>query len=239
MPEYENWVHVCTRIPRYDFCGNWQMILKKLFLSILLAVFTGSLFAIEKIVIVGLFKDKAIVDLDGKRYVMNIGKPTPEGATLISANSKEAVIDIDGNVETYTLGTHISSSYTKALSGKKVIIPRDENGMYRVNGSINDFQVNFVVDTGASLVSMNRHQAKRIGLDYKLTGKEAIVNTASGTDKVYIVTLKKVKVGEIEIRDIAAAVHDGDHPAVILLGNAFLSRVDMNREGRVLELEKK
>ncbi|OGT30488.1 MAG: hypothetical protein A2W28_07590 [Gammaproteobacteria bacterium RBG_16_51_14] len=215
------------------------MILKNILLVILLAVFIRPVFAIEEIVIVGLFKDKAIVDLDGKRRILAAGQTSPEGATLISANSKEAVIEIDGEVKTYTLGTHISSSYTKASSGKKVIIAPDANGMYRVNGSINDFQVDFVVDTGATLVSMNKHQAKRIGLDYKLQGKEGVANTASGEDKVYLLILKKVKVGDIEMRDVAAAVHDGDHPDVILLGNAFLSRVDMSREGRVLELEKK
>ena len=215
------------------------MILKNILLVILLAVFIRPVFAIEEIVIVGLFKDKAIVDLDGKRRILDAGQTSPEGATLISANSKEAVIEIDGEVKTYTLGTHISSSYTKASPGKKVIIAPDANGMYRVNGSINDFQVDFVVDTGATLVSMNKHQAKRIGLDYKLEGKSGVAYTASGEDKVYLLILKKVKVGDIEMRDVAAAVHDGDHPDVILLGNAFLSRVDMSREGRVLELEKK
>jgi aspartyl protease family protein len=86
---------------------------------------------------------------------------------------------------------------------------------------------------------MNKHQAKRIGLKYKLEGEESLSNTASGFAKIYLIELKKVKVGDIEIRNVQAAVHDGDHPTVILLGNAFLSRVDMNREGRLLELEKK
>lgn len=215
------------------------MILKKTFLFTVILVFIQPAIAIEKIVIVGLFKDKAIVTLDGKQRVMSVGKTTPEGATLISANSKEAVIEIDGKQEPYTLGSHISTHFASPTGGKKVIIAPDPGGMYLVNGSINGFQVNFVVDTGASVISMNKHQAKRIGLKYKLEGEEGVSYTASGKNKVYLIELKKVKVGDIEIRNVQAAVHDGDHPAVILLGNTFLSRVDMNREGRILELEKK
>jgi aspartyl protease family protein len=215
------------------------MILKKVVLFTLIVIFIQSVFAIEKITILGLFKDKAVVTLDGKRRVLNVGKTSPEGATLISATSKEAVIEIDGIQETYTLGTHISSSFTAPSAGKKVTIGPDASGMYRVNGSINNYQVNFVVDTGATLISMNKHQAKRIGLNYKLEGKEAVSNTASGLAKVYLIKLEKVKVGDIELRDVQSAVHDGDYPDVILLGNAFLSRVNMHREGRILELEKK
>jgi aspartyl protease family protein len=215
------------------------MILKKVFLFILIVIINPSVFAIEKIMVMGLFKDKAIVTLDGKRRVLNVGETSPEGATLISATSKEAVIDIDGTQKTYTLGTHISSTFTAPSEGKKVTIGPDPFGMYHVNGSINNYQVNFIVDTGATFISMNEHQAKRIGLNYKLEGKEAVSNTASGVAKVYLVKLKKVKVGDIELRDVQAAVHDGDHPEVMLLGNAFLSRVNMNREGRILVLEKK
>ncbi|MCZ6803864.1 MAG: retropepsin-like aspartic protease [Proteobacteria bacterium] len=61
--------------------------------------------------------------------------------------------------------------------------------MYSISGTINGFHVAFVIDTGATLVSMNSNVAKRIGLDYKLKGKESVSYTASGKDKVYIVNL--------------------------------------------------
>lgn len=195
--------------------------------------------AIDSVSVLGLFKDKAVVELDGKRRVLSIGKPSPEGVILISANSKEAVLEIEGQRNSYALGRHIGSSFKKAEVGKIVTVAPDQSGMYEVNGSINDFQVKFMIDTGATLISMNKHQAKRVGLQYKLEGRESVSSTASGLDKIYIVRLKKVKVGEIELRNIDAAVHDGDFPSVILLGNSFLNRVDMKRQGRILELQKK
>ena len=195
--------------------------------------------AIDKIVVNGLFQDKAIVTIDGKQRVLKKNEPSPEGALLIEANSKEAIIEIDGKQEIYTLGTQISGSFKKARDGKKLILAPDSNGMYNVNGTINGSNVSFVVDTGATLVSMNSNIAKRLGIDYKLEGEEGAVYTASGKDKIYLVNLKKIRVGDIELDNVKGAVHEGDFPVTTLLGMSFLSRLDMKREGRVLELQKK
>ena len=109
--------------------------------------------------------------------------------------------------------------------------------MYTIDGSINDFQVSFLVDTGSSYISMNKQQAQRLGLDYKMNGQQSLSSTASGMDKIYIVTLARVRVGEIELNDVQGAVHDGDFPKEVLLGNSFLSKITMKREGRLLKLE--
>ena len=216
--------------------------MKKIILTMLLVVNClcfVNVHAIDNIVVLGLFKDKAIVELDGKRRVLTLNQVSPEGVTLISASSQEAVLEIDGEHKSYTLGKHIGGSYRKAETGVTVTVSPDEQGMYHVNGSINGFQVRFVIDTGATLISMNSPQAKRLGLQYKLDGQQALSSTASGLDKIYIVNLKKVKVGDIELTNIKGAVHDGDFPTVILLGNSFLNRVDLQRKGRILTLEKK
>jgi aspartyl protease family protein len=204
---------------------------------LLLLFYTGNVLAIENINILGLFKNKVILKVDGKQRILAVGKKSPEGIVLISANSREAVLEIDGVQDTYTLGSHIGGKFEKPSGGKISTIAPDEQGMYWVNGSINGFQVDFVVDTGATLVSMNKHQAKRIGLNYKLTGKESMSNTASGLSKIFIVKLDKVRVGDIEISNVEGAVHDSDFPKVILLGNTFLNRVNMKREGKILQLQ--
>jgi len=198
---------------------------------------TRAVFAVDNINIVGLFRDRAIVELDGVRRVLVPGKPTPEGAVLISANSREAVIEINGVEDTYTLGSHISSQFKGPTGQKTVTIAPDSTGMYVVNGSINDFQVEFIIDTGASYISMNKHQAERIGLNYKMEGEKKLSSTASGMDKVYVIKLNKVAVGDIVLNNVQGAIHDGDFPKQILLGSTFLSRVNMKRDGRLLKLE--
>jgi aspartyl protease family protein len=196
-------------------------------------------FAIDKIVINGLFKNKVIVTIDGKQRVLKVGKSSPEGALLIQSNSKEAIIEIDGQQETYVLGSHIGGNFSAPTEGKKLILAPDSAGMYNVSGTINGTHVPFIVDTGATLVSMNSNIAKNLGIDYKLDGIEGYSNTASGKDKIYIVKLKKVTIGDIEIHNVEGAVHEGNFPVTTLLGMSFLGKLDMKREGRVLELHKK
>ena len=45
------------------------------------------------------------------------------------------------------------------------------NGMYRVGGSINGFPVDFLVDTGATLIAMNRNEARRLGINFRVDGQ--------------------------------------------------------------------
>lgn len=211
-----------------------------LFIASFIFLFVSSLsFAIDKIVVNGLFKNKAIVTIDGKQRVLRKDQVSPEGALLIESNSKEAIIEINGEQKTYTLGSHIGASFTAPTEGKKLILTPDSAGMYNVSGSINGSHVAFVVDTGATLVSMNSNIAKKLGIDYKLTGKEGQSYTASGKSKIYIVNLKKVKVGDIELHNVKGAVHEGNFPLITLLGMSFISKLDIKREGRIMELHKK
>ncbi len=61
----------------------------------------------------------------------------------------------------------------------------------------------------------------------------------AGYSKIYRVRLKRVKIGEIELRNVEAAVHDGDFPPVTLLGMSFLGRLDIQSSGDGLELKRK
>lgn len=206
-------------------------------LLLLALVVCGPATALD-IVVVALFKDKAIVTIDGTRRVLNAGDVSPEGAKLIKANSDEAVFEINGQRETFGLGAHIGTSFTAASSREVQIFP-DPAGMYTTTGSINGHLINFLVDTGATNIALNSNHAKRLGIDFRYTGKKGYVETASGVEEAYGVILRTVKVGEIELRDVQATVIDGDFPSDVLLGMSFLGRVDMQRVGTTLTLRKK
>ncbi len=57
--------------------------------------------------------------------------------------------------------------------------------------------------------------------------------------KTYRVSLESVRIGAIVLRDVVASVIDGNFPRDVLLGNTFLNRVEMRREGDILELRKR
>ena len=207
-------------------------------LLMVLISLAGTATAATKITVVGLFKDTAIVMIDGTRRLLRSGDTSPEGITLISATSAQAVLEIDGEQKVYSLGGQIGGSYAKPSHAKVRIWPTPDN-MYVVLGSINGYPVDFIVDTGATLVSMSGREAKRLGIDYRVVGTPARSSTASGVVKIYLVNLNKIKVGDIELRNVRGAVHHGDFPAATLLGMSFLSRLTMRQDGQVLELELK
>lgn len=190
----------------------------------------------EQIQVLGLFTGKAILMIDGQRHTLAVGESTPEGVRLIAADSDSAVIEMNGQRRKLELGSQISSYYPEAK--KKVVdIYPDSAGMYRVSGSINDHSVNFLVDTGASAIAMNRGLAERLGIDYRQKGIMGMAETASGKVPVYQVKLDKVTVGTIRIFNVLAMVIEGQQPSQVLLGQSFLNQLHMKREGALLRLE--
>ncbi len=194
--------------------------------------------AVEQIRVMALFPNKAMVSVDGTNRLLRLGKPTPEGVLLISANSREAVIEVDGERDTYRLGNHIQTSFSKP-EAVEAQIWRNQSGGFETVGSINGRTVNMLVDTGATAVALNAREAKRLGIRYRLNGKKIMVATASGNAGGYAVTLDRVKVGQIEFYNVPAVVVDGDHPREVLLGMSFLRRTTMEDQGKVLILRAK
>jgi len=204
-----------------------------IFVSCLLAGLTQA----ADILVLGLFKDMVILRVDDKQYKLRIGEASPEGIKLIEANSEQAVLEIDGQQETYGLGSHISSKFSAPEKASAIIRPT--NGMYQVSGFINRQPVDFLVDTGASSIAMNANLARKLGINFRYEGEEGYSSTASGYAKIYKLKLDSVQIGDIVVNNVEAAVLDGDFPTTALLGMSFLNRVNMKRDGQLLMLEKK
>lgn len=211
--------------------------MNRIFLSLLAGLILPQTVFATDIFVLGLFKNKAIVKIDGKQRVLKLGKKSPEGVTLVSANSYSAILEVNGEEQEYKLGQRVSSSYKQKKLGEASIMP--VNGMYSTQGFINGQPVEFLVDTGASWIAMNSGHARRLGINFRYTGKPAVVSTANGVVSAYKVTLAKVRVGEIELTNVTASVLDGDSPPKVLLGNSFLNRVDMQRQGQIMLLKQK
>lgn len=208
---------------------------------ILFALFYFSLstaaHAVEKIEVQGLFANKAVLLIDGKRHILAVGKTSPEGVKVVSADSRGAVLEVNGSAKQFDLGSAstISTSFAQRTTQQETIFV-NAGGMYMTYGSINGRSVHFLVDTGASAIAMNINQAKRLGIRYQQEGKPAGVSTASGFEKAYRVRLKSVSVGKITQTDVEALVIAGSHPGPILLGMTFLGQLDVERSGNAMTL---
>lgn len=191
------------------------------------------------ILVMGLFKDMVILRVGNTRHKLRKGESTPQGIKLISANSDKAVLEINGRRESYSLGTH-THSISFGKKEKKTSEARiwSNRGMFLTSGLINGSPVNFLVDTGATWVAMSIRDANKLGIDYRKRGRKSVANTASGVAVTWIIDLKSVKVGGIELQQVKGAVIEGAGPKVVLLGMSFLSRVKMQHEGQLLLLQK-
>lgn len=194
--------------------------------------------AVDQVVVLGLFSGKAVLEIDGKRRVLKAGERSPEGVLLVSADSRAATIEIAGKQQRMELGTHIGGSFQGPQLAEVQVWP-DQRGMYKIVGSINGLPVDFLVDTGASTIAMNSSQAKRLGIDFRVQGDRGMVSTASDVVPAYKVTLDRVTVGDITLRQVTAVVIDGAQPQDVLLGMSFLGQLDMQRQGQVMVLKQK
>jgi aspartyl protease family protein len=208
------------------------------FSSLFLLLLPLTSLAVDSVRVKALFPDKAMVEIDGTTRVLKVGKTSPEGVTLISADSREAVIELNGERKSYSLDNQIGGTLT-APKKAEVRIPRGVHGDYSTVGSIDGRTVNFLVDTGASSIAMSEVEAKRLGIPYWLKGEKAEVQTASGFARAYRVTLDEVRVGEISMRQVQAFVVEGNNPARVLLGMSFLGRLEMENAGNMMVLRTK
>lgn len=188
--------------------------------------------------VVGLFSDRAVVVIDGKQHILRTGQTSPEGVKLLAADSESAVLQIEGQQVEARLDGRVSAR-KRSAAVKEFQVWRNSAGMYTTVGSINGLPVPFLVDTGATQVAMNAGEARRLGIDYRVTGMPASVTTASGVERAWAVTLDSVTVGGLELHNVGAVVLEGSLPQQTLLGMTFLSRLEISNDGRLMTLRKK
>lgn len=161
------------------------------------------------------------------------------GLQLISADSRSAVLSINGRQQRMELSRDYNQGGYSTPEKQRLIIARGRGGHYWVNGSVNGSSMPFLLDTGASAVALNAVQARRLGIDFMASGKPMQVTTASGVERGWQVTLRSVKVGAIEVLGVEAIVLEGNFPADALLGMSFLNRIGWRQEQDALVLEAK
>lgn len=184
-----------------------------------------------------LAQGSAILMIDGKQRMLREGSKSPEGVLLVSADGKQAVVDVEGKRKTITLSRGIVNQF-KTAAKTEIRIASGVGGHYQTQGLINGRTVEFLVDTGATTIAMNHFEAERLGIDYR-AGTPINVNTANGVAKAFLITLPSVSVGNIVVNQVPAAVSSTDSPSVVLLGNSYLGKVDLKIDEGVLVLKEK
>lgn len=159
---------------------------------------------------------------------LRIGDVSPEGVRLTGINRGTALLEVDGKAISLTLG---QSSFAQTS------LNADASGHFVVTAYINGIPVRSIIDTGATHVSLNSDEARRMGIDLT-RARRSVSQTANGAVPVYIVNLARVQVGDIVLANVSGSIVEGgaaQHP-VALIGMSFLKQIEMRRSGSTMIL---
>jgi aspartyl protease family protein len=109
--------------------------------------------------------------------------------------------------------------------GGEVRLKADARGHFVLEAAINDRPATFMADTGATLVVLTYEDAARLGLSPHSLDFSGMAETANGVSRVAPVTLDRVRVDDITVRDVPAVVAERGALGTNLLGMSFLSRL--------------
>lgn len=194
----------------------------------------------QTVVLSGILGGKALLVVDGAPPKSVATGETHRGVKLLSAQGSQAEVEIAGKRQTLRLGegpVSAAPGAPEAGDRRRIVLHAGSNGHFRTQGQINGRTVNFIVDTGASVVSMSVTDAEAIGLRYQ-SGQTVQVSTANGVTVGWRVKLSTVRLGSLDVYDVEALVTPAPMPYV-LLGNSYLTRFQMTRTNDQLVLEQR
>lgn len=196
----------------------------------------GSPVFAQEVGLAGVLGSKALLIVNGgEPQAVPVGQ-TIDGVKVIAIQGDHVIVDIGGKKRPLKIGQRAIGN-SSGGGAERITMTADASGHFYTMGSINGTSVRFIVDTGATMISLGASDARRIGLDFK-GGLKGMTNTANGQAIVSKVTLDTVRVGGITLHNVDALIHQTEMP-IALLGMSFLNRMEMQREGDTMTLKKR
>ena len=128
-------------------------------------------------------------------------------------------------------------SQSTSTGYRMVTLRSDRNGHFQVEARVEGRPVEFMVDTGASMIAMRETAAARLGIHPSERDYTVKTQTANGVGRAARVQLNSVEVNGIVVRDVEAFVVPDEALSTNLLGMSFLSRVRWSHDRGKLVLE--
>ena len=116
----------------------------------------------------------------------------------------------------------------------EVRLQRNRQGHYVASGTINGQAVEFMLDTGATDVSIPAPIAEKLGLK---RGRAMTYQTANGAITAWQTTVDTIQLGQLQLGPIRASINPNDSSGAVLLGMSFLRHLDFSQQGNTLTLK--
>ncbi len=187
------------------------------------------------VAVVGVFPGKAVLVIDGGGpYTVPVGGARGP-VRVVSVDEGSAVLELDGRRASVPVGA--APMRAEPDAGMRVVLAPDARGHYIAQGAVNGASLRFLVDTGATAVTIPGEFARRAGIDAS-RGQPVLVSTANGQVAARRVRLDRVSLGSLVIYQVDAIVQEG-LGEYALLGMSFLNRTDLRRDGDRLVLTRR
>ncbi len=117
----------------------------------------------------------------------------------------------------------------------EIQLQANRQGHYLANGTINNQHVTFILDTGATTVSVSDTMARKAGLQRQQRGR---ARTAAGTVDVWSTTIPELRLGDLTFHNVPGTINPAMDPDMVLLGMSVLGELDFSQQAGVLTLRK-
>ena len=206
----------------------------------LLALFAAPAAWSQTVSLQGMLGNRALLIVDHGAPKTVAPGDSWKGVKVLSTQGDQATVEAGGQRFTLRVGeapASVGGAGGGSGGATRIVLTAESGGHFMANGAINGRAAYFMVDTGASMVSMAARDAERFGIDYK-GGQPVQLGTANGPALAWRVKLGSVRVGDVEVREVDAVVSQQPMPFV-LLGNSFLTRFQMRRDNDQMVLERR
>ena len=220
-----------------SMAGNFDGKRTRHFTSFALAlVLLSGVAGAQEVGLAGVLGSRALLVVNGgEPQAVAVGQSLA-GVKVISVQGNQAVVEIGGKKRPLRIGQHAIGS-ADADGGGKIVMTADNQGHFYTTGTVNGVSVRFLVDTGATMISLGAGDARRMGLDFE-RGQKGLTQTANGQGVVSKVQLNTVRIGDVTLHNVDALIHQSEMP-MALLGMSFLNRMEMQRDGSTMTLKKR
>ena len=193
----------------------------------------------QSVAMTGSMGSKALLVIDGGAPKALAAGDSHRGVKVVAVRSDQVTVEVGGKRQSIDLGGAPVSigGGGGGSGGTQIVLTASSGGHFVTSGSINGRAIQFLVDTGATSVALGVDDARRLGINYE-QGERGQGRTANGAVALWRVTLKSVRIQDVEVHGVEAVVLASSMPHV-LLGNSFLTRFQMKRENDILTLTRR
>ena len=200
------------------------------------AVFAAAPVLAQDVGLAGIMGSKAMLMINGSEpEAVRVGESLG-GVKVVAIQGDQVIVEVGGRKRPLRIGQHAVGAASADGSGK-ITLTADGRGHFYTTGTINGTSVRFLVDTGATMISLGASDARRLGLDFN-RGEKGFSQTANGQVVVSKVKLDTVSIAGVTLRQVDALLHQTDMP-IALLGMSFLNRMEMQQDGGTMTLRQR